>query len=82
MNRERNRLLTINILARLDRVNRLQGMPVVGRNDYHRINVGPGQQFSIIIIGRAAFICPAGSLGGVGLLNVIFTHLTSQTAST
>jgi len=67
------------VLARHGRVNRLQSMPMVRRDDYHGIKVRSGQECAIVIIRRAGVIRAAGAVGGVGFLYTTLAVLTPQT---
>jgi hypothetical protein len=53
--RQRERLLDVHVLAGLARVDHLERMPVVGRVDDHRVDVGAFEHAAIVgVAGRAS----------------------------
>ena len=47
--------------------------------DYHCINVRPGQEFAIVIIGDTSFICIVWSLRGVSFFYATLGLLAAHT---
>src|SRR5262249_49931174 len=65
--RERGRLLQIDVLARLHRVDSNDRVPVIGGADDHCVDVGTWEQLAIIAVRRDAVVGLAGLLGVVAV---------------
>ena len=64
VDRQRQRLLAIHVLARLARLDRRDGVPMVGRGDEHGVDVLAGEHVAEVVVLVAAF----GARGGAVVL--------------
>jgi hypothetical protein len=78
VNRQRNRLFAIHILAGGGGVTARQRVPVIRSGDDDGVDIAPGEQLAIIVVGCAAAISAAGSLGRVGFFDDAPAFLTSS----
>ena len=72
------RLLAIDVFARRRSLDRLDGMPVVRRDDGHRIDVAARQQLAEIGIDGAPLERSGGGASGIGLLHAVAHRFAAE----
>src|SRR5947199_5554313 len=75
--REREWLLAVDVLACFARRDDLNGMPMIGCNNLHGVNVPPREQVAKIFVGIATLVRSGGSFVGV----VLFKQFPAGLAS-